>query len=274
MNFANKGIMGVIFRKFDSVGQFSHYLNTSEVSPIFKGCSLDSRNASKSFTGTESYECADELLLRGDREGMEIVRKTISATPSLKGSGECQKKKFFNDIAGFMPHVPNYLAGVPQQMINSKVVRYKNSKVLNIVYNCAVHCGISADDMRKAALKILSFVNKAERNGYRVNLYVLNACYLGDEELVLLVRIKDSNNYVDLLKMVYPMTHPSWLRRHIFAFIEKCPELHNRKWVGSYGYVEENEEKIKSNLAKSNIKVDYYFSYYNTNHGKEIKYEL
>lgn len=269
----------MVIKKFDSVGQFSHYLNNTEVSPLFKGHSLTSSCASKSFSGTESYECADELLLRGDREGMEMVRKIISKNPSsLHGSGERAKKRFFNDVAGFMPHVPNFLAGVPQQMINSKVVRYKNSKVINVIYNCAVSCGESADNLRKVALNVLSFVNKAERNGYRVNLYVLNSCFCHKtktsdlEELMLLVRIKDSNNYADLLKMVYPMTHPSWLRRHVFAFIERCPNLHNKSWISSYGCVDLNEEKTRTTLIKNNIKVDYYFSYYNAKNG--IKDEL
>ena len=69
----------VIFNKFDSVEEFSHWL---QVTPqTANGKKFDYSNeiskSSTEFTGTESFEVADGLMKFGDKENAENINATI-----------------------------------------------------------------------------------------------------------------------------------------------------------------------------------------------------
>ena len=52
--------------KFESISEFQRTINTREVHEFYKDI-LSSENATKTFTGTESYEEAENLLSYGDK---------------------------------------------------------------------------------------------------------------------------------------------------------------------------------------------------------------
>ena len=52
--------------KFESISEFQRAINTREVHEFYKDI-LSSENATKTFTGTESYEEAENLLSYGDK---------------------------------------------------------------------------------------------------------------------------------------------------------------------------------------------------------------
>ena len=75
----------VIFNKFDSVEEFSHWL---QVTPqTAKGKEFDySNETSKSnteFTGTESFDVAQKLLKYGDKVNADKIAATIRKIKAL-----------------------------------------------------------------------------------------------------------------------------------------------------------------------------------------------
>ena len=213
----------VIFNKFNSVEEFSNWL---QVTPqTSKGKEFDASNEiSKSnteFTGTESFDVAQKLLKYGDKVNADKIAATIRKIKA-QGKGNETRNKLYNSPCGFMPIVPKVLAGDPQNMLAIKKQKYTSTKVLNIAYNVAVSCSITVTELTETAAKVANVIASLEKNGYRVNLYAY-ACGrdLKNNYYSLLVKIKDSGKYLDTLRIAYPLVNPSFLRRHLFAYLER-----------------------------------------------------
>lgn len=248
-------------KNFDSVSQYLRYLNTTATSSLFKDCSLASSDGKVSFCGTASYQEADDLFRYGDKELWKKVKAKMTERKVI-GSGTASKHQYFTDVCGFVPHIANYVQGLPNNMINKRVVRYKSSKVISVVYNPTVAWNVSTDDMINVSLKVMDFIAGLESKGFRVNLYTMLSSVGNNERVSSLVRIKSSEDYTDKLKLVYPMVHPSMLRRHFFRFIETFEKLTDENFTCGYGKAELSEVDAKKLLREQNIKCDYYFDYY------------
>ena len=111
----------IIFNKFDSLEAFSNWL---QVTPqTAKGKELnESVTNSFSFTGTESFEVAQNLLKYGDKENADKIAATIRKIKA-QGKGNETRNKLYNSPCGFMPIVPKVLAGDPQNMLAIKKQR-------------------------------------------------------------------------------------------------------------------------------------------------------
>lgn len=254
--------MKYIVKKFDSLHQYASYLNKAEMSSLFK---LAGKEASKegdlSFTMTSSYEEADNLLRFGDKENLSKLQTKLSKI-SLKGSGETKKVETYRSFVGYAPHVPSYISGQPKTMLRKRIIKTQNAKVLNIVYNpCAAAC-VGADELLEASIKVMNFISSIEKQGYKVNLYTFISTKNKQETVAMVCKIKSSDDYTDLAKMVYPMVHPSFLRRHFFRFIETNKEITERNFCYGYGTPVYDEHEANSIIKNMGVRCDYYISYY------------
>lgn len=221
----------ILFNKFDSLESFSQWL---QVTPqTAKGrefnSSVEVSRSNTKFTGTESFEVADDLLKFGDKENADKINATIRKIKA-QGTGNNTRNKLYNSPCGFMPIVPKVLAGDPQNMLAIKKQRYSSTKVLNIAYNITVGWSITAEQMIETAAKVANIIATLEKNGYRVNLFAY-LCTGGKRNTVasLLVKIKDSGKYLDTLRIAYPLVNPSFFRRHVLGYLERI------KGYGLYG---------------------------------------
>ena len=105
----------VIFNKFNSVEEFSNWLQVTPQTEKGKEYN-DSIKNSFSFTGTESFEVAKNLLKYGDKENSDKITAAIRKIKA-QGKGNETRNKLYNSPCGFMPIVPKVLAGDPQNML-------------------------------------------------------------------------------------------------------------------------------------------------------------
>ena len=84
------------------------------------------------------------------------------------------------------------------------------------------------------------------------NLYVASISCMtsGGAAQGFILKIKDSGQYIDLLKTAYPLINPSFLRRHDFRFLEITPGV---PYNSNYGYVIMDEEKTKRIIGEAGI---------------------
>ena len=205
-----------VSRRFESVYEFSAWLKNTAPTPGFR---MSSVRRDADFAGSASYEEADKMLLDGWDSGAADVQKIMMENCS----GEEIARRYALSVAGCVPCVPAYLAGSPANMIAIK--RRKIARpVVTICYNCAVGEGADASDIRRAAAKLLNIIRGLEAGGVGVNLWVcsFSRSRTPGESVTMAVKIKSSNEPFNLLNMAYPLIHPSFNRRHKFAFIERC----------------------------------------------------
>ena len=231
------------FEKFESVTEFIHTIDTRKVRESFED-KQHSQTKDFEFTETFSYEEANNLFLYGDKKNADKLNEALRKIKA-QGKGNETRNSLYNSPCGFMPIVPKVLAGDPQNMLAIKKQTYQSTKVLNVVYNTTVHGSVKKENILNVAAKIANVIASLEKNGYRINLYVFFAakdCYKGKTEASCLIKVKDSGKYLDTLRIAYPLVNSSFLRRHLFAYLERLPEY---VLEYNYGYVagDDNAQK-------------------------------
>lgn len=233
---------------FDSINEVVKYNRGTERTPHYKKyhASDGMGRGYKEFTSTSSYEEAEDLLLHGwDSKSYEL-------TKTLKSPSSASKRQIRNtySVAGYQPCVPRYLQGLPDSMINHKVVTVK-SKIVNIVKDIGYAGYVKAETMQNESLKVLKLVRSLESKGYRVNLYIsfVSCVPYTSKKLNMQIKIKDSGQKLNIKQVAFPLVHPSMFRRIVFGLIERLEETKN--FGVGYGKCTEYDE-VK-HLFKGNI---------------------
>lgn len=217
--------MKTIAKKFDSLTAFSSWLavtpNKFDDSDIRWG----SRGSDDDFYKTPDYETANNMMLGGWSDGA----KRIQAFMTSGSVGAAPARRVVNSVVGFAPNVPAAIAGRPLNMRRAIKVNQPR-RVVSIFYNTSVAASVDASDIEKNAAKLFNVVAGLERSGVRVELWVGSLSenvgrrreYLG-----LAIKIKSADQPLNVLKMCYPVVHPSFNRRHKFSFVEKVCDPKN-----------------------------------------------
>ena len=242
----------VIFNKFDSVEEFSNWIQVTPQTEKGKEFNQSVTNSYR-FTGTESFEEAQNLLKCGDKEKADKITATIRKIKA-QGKGTETRNKLYNSPCGFMPIVPKVLAGDPQNMLAIKKQSYKSTKVINIIYSMSCSGSVSAVEILNNSAKLVEVICQLEKNGYRVNLYTGdNAIFDQKAQTAFIIKIKDSGKYLDPLKIAYPLVNPSFLRRHSFKWLETFNEFDARGDYGKPMYGDEFREFMKDKFRNAVI---------------------
>lgn len=245
--------MKIINENFTSINKLLDVINSRKINAVFsERSSQASEDESYSFTKTNSYKEATELLLKGYDEVLDEIKRGVNFNYEKK-IGMRPK----NDINGFIPNVPNSLLNLPQSMINIQRIP-KKVPVINIIYAVNANCGVESDDYMRAGIKILNIINTIESNGIRVNLKNAFFCASKEDEIVFsTVNIKRDLEPLSLLKICFPLVHPSMLRRIGFKYLETQPDIKRSNWTYGYGrsvYVGDSEhQEIKKCLNRNDI---------------------
>lgn len=259
--------MKYIVKKFDSLNEYSRYLK-SDMSDLFKKYGhAASEECTKSFTGTSSFEEADNMLKFGDLENLKKIKAELSKI-QVNGGGETKYTETYRSFVGYAPHVPSYVSGQPKTMLRKRVVRETDVKIVNIMYSSAASCGVDARDILETSVNVMNFIHSLEKQGYSVNLYTMIATSKGNETVSQIVKIKSSDDYTNLSKVVYPMVNPSFLRRHFFKFMEVTEGITNKDFCHSYGLPVYLKSEVQPIWEQVGIRIDYYFDFY------EAEYQL
>lgn len=233
--------------------------------------SFEGRNSShggnRGFTGTDSYAEAERLCLCGCPELLESLD---SALESVMYEYNMSKKSLLqNTVVGYCPNVPNALMNLPNSMFLRELARTE-SKTLHIVFCNSVSCGESTENMTRAGVQLLAAINILELKNYSIR---LDICFDGAHDVEYndevgeyacnLIKIKDFGEPLDLLKLSFPIAHPSMARRIGFAALETMPTI--KAYYRAYGRpmsIEEYKECL--NLHKDIIVLDVRSLKYNT----------
>ena len=249
--------MRTIVNKFESLSALSSFIANNEVNGWFKkNNKKESETGSKYFTGTESFEAANDLMLQGWSEGAARVQKYMNAG----ATATAPKRQLYNSVVGFAPNVPNYLSGNPLNMINQKRVKTPK-KVVTIVYACCVPWNVDSSDLEHSAAKLFNVISGLEASGVRVGLWVIDAAITSTEKetIYTAVKIKTAGQPFNLLKMVYPAVNTSFFRRHCFAVRERSNTKYG--W-GSYGCSLTETTQLKAACDALRIPSDNVFNHY------------
>lgn len=241
---------------FPNISEFYNFLKKT---PRRSGADNGSEERGSGWAGTKTLEEAYDLLLTGDENLYKIFQEKKDIKIDKMLGNAINRKKFKNDIVGFQPNVPNYLLGIPTDMINDVPMKL-SQKVINIVLCMSVSAGVSANTIQDIGIKYAQVIDLLEKGGYRCNLYIAHAGLHSGEKDICLIRIKTDKEPFNLKKCVFPIAHPAMFRRIMFRWIECC-DVDKELTTCGYGRPMEDkkylqtiiEENLKSNFVVWNF---------------------
>lgn len=219
----------IIRENFNSIEEMLHELRTRPKNKIMEDANSSQLNG-KDFTGTESYEEAEELITTGYTEILDQIKSGLKFD-----STEKSKVVPENNVYGYVPNVPNAIMNLPKSMIYQKRAPRKITSV-NLTYCPTANCGTDSETFVTNGIKILNVVNSLEKNKIRVNLKAALKCSeCGDEYVLATVTLKGYREKLNLQKICFPIAHPSMLRRFGFRWLETTKEITYHRWEFGYG---------------------------------------
>ena len=242
------------FRCYDSIDAMVKHLG-SEGGGHSSNATYDTE-----WYGTKTYQEAEERIKKGDDELAKMLRGSEKLDIHMPSTGI--RKRMVTRVAGFAPHVPNFLAGVPNNMIWCEEKKVQK-KVLTVIYGCNTYGDETAEDIAKVSARVVSCIMSLERKGYRINLYASNVADSGSDRTGFITKLKDSGQHIDVLKMAFPLLSASWNRRFGFRFRELCG------WRGTGGSLHGRE--LREWLNANNVKYDIGLSYYDAKRIKTVE---
>ena len=196
------------------------------------------------FESVKDYDEALNFLRNGYQPTVNKLREKLS----VRDPGQ-KRISFQNNIVGSSPIVPLALKGVPNCMVDTKMKQIK-CKVIDIYYDMTCSCSTKSEDIIKNGQKVLGAILDLEHQGYRFNLYAIQTYTDSTSSDILAVKIKSSNQPLDLKRMSFPLTHTAFFRVIGFDWYSKFPK---GKYRCAYGHAigyELNKSDLKEFSAK------------------------
>ena len=235
--YNNKKDVKIIFNSLSEVAKFNREAERTSFYGEFHISDEVSSNKDR-FTGTHSYEEAEDLLLHGwDEMAKELTEKL----GNIKANSNKYKNKTIYNVSGYQACVPRYLQGIPTNMISNKRIVTKQ-KVLNITKDFGYSRKVSSRTIKEESIKVLKLINQLELQGYRCNVDIcfVNKHNRGNTYDCISIRIKNASQKMNIKKMAFPLVHPSMFRRIMFGLMERLPECENYGY--GYGYCTKYDE--------------------------------
>ena len=216
-----------IFNRFESISEFTDYLSANVPQQGFLpdngSHAVTPRGKDFAYFGTKSYEEADNMLNFGDDKLAKMLQAELLDVENQETEQEITQT-FDLDVCGFFPDVAAYLSGDPCNMVTMVDTFADKEKVLNIIWQNDAYAKIKAKEIQECAARVINVILGLEKLGYKVNLYYgYSAADNVKNTIGALVKIKNSDEYIDTLRLAYPLVSASMKRRHMFSYLEKTP---------------------------------------------------
>lgn len=236
-----KDVGKVEFVEFDSLQDFKNYITNTPVNNAFKGERLSSNKSDSYFSKTSSFDEAINLFTDGWTSMSTEINNKLSVGHGAMINERAMQRVL--SVQGFQPVVPLYLSGVPQNMVSTRFKPMKK-KVIIIDKDVCYSAAVTSDEIVKESVKALAVVKKLESQNYRVNLNIVFCPESYGKSFCFKIKIKSSNERLNVGKMSFPLVHPSMLRRLLFRLEEVHPTI-TRNFVGRYGRPMSQSDVVK-----------------------------
>lgn len=231
--------------EFDSLLDFYNYINNTPLNETFKHGLLSShREDKRGWAGTKTYGEAIELFKNGWTVGAQDLTRKLKLAETDKQVQTIAKNVL--SMCGYQAIVPLYLNGVPNNMVNKKMVPVKQ-KVITINKALSASSAVSSQTLMNESVKCFQIIKKIESTGVRVNLNLM----ISTGHVMVKIKLKSSSEKLNISKLAFPLVHTSMFRRLYFKFIEVYPTIpNNYRWT--YGRVP-SEEEFRKGCEKGEI---------------------
>ncbi len=231
--------------QFNSISELMKALDEAPVIDGRGDASSDTDRGSD-WCDTASYEEAHDAMLFG-----KTYDNLSTDLNKYKTAGSKEKSSTYLDVVGYNVVVPLAIQNVPNCMINKR--RTINNKIVTILYNCSVPAHVSSSKIMKTTTELMKNIIKLEKDGYRVNLYLMQYNNNGSG-FGYVLKLKTDREVLNIKKLCFPLVSSSFLRRIDFRIKERL----FKDWIGwGYGCAEFDREGVEKVINKT-LRIKHY----------------
>lgn len=209
-----------------------------------------SRVQNSNFALTPNYASAVQLMRKGYSDILGRVRGGMyTKVRNLTSAYESRKSVPRSGVFGCAPNIQRHLMGLPDTMVNREIDP-KKVKTIHIIYSPQAPWFVKGETFVRAGIVLLSAIELIEKSGISVKLdCIFFSGEAGREAIFGTVQLKDYRHRLDVLKLCFPLAHPSMLRRIGFKFLETVPGM-TQDFTMGYGRSLDTDESTA--LYKTN----------------------
>ena len=195
----------------------------------------------------EKFDVAFSKLLNGDTVNAAKIKAQGEILAKGKGKGVPQ---FELSVRGCLPSVPNYLRGVPKNMLNVRR-EPRHKPVIDMFVDSGIYDGINVEKVAAFSARLANVIAATERAGVRINLY--SACIGKDGQDVYgyVVKIKEASSPLNLLNIAFPIMNRA-MCRVVFIHWVDC---NIDKFISGHGCVTQGD-RVREEIGRDGV----YFS--------------
>lgn len=218
---SRKEVSGTEMVVYNSIPELYDHIRTAKRNKAWEGDSIfdNSESYLKSWCG-ELPDEAMEKFFKGDADAAKKIKAQGEILNEAQGG---TMPKIEIGVYGCIPSVPNYLRGVPANMM--RVVREpRRNPVIDIYVENSIYDGIDTDKVAEKAAIIANVIYATEMAGVRVNLYAVNTSHDHHDTgkaYAMVVKIKDADAPLNLLNIAFCVTNRAMHRSVFFAWLER-----------------------------------------------------
>ena len=228
---SRKEVGGTEMVVYNSIPELYDHIKNTKRNAAWEGDSVfdNSEYYLKDWCGELPNE-AMEKLFKGDADAAKKIRAQGEILNEAQGG---TMPKIEIGVYGCIPSVPNYLRGVPANMM--RVVREpRRNPVIDIYVENSIYDGINVDRVAEKAAIIANVITATEMAGVRVNLYAMNTSHDHHDTgkaYAMVCRIKDADAPLNLLNIAFCVCNKAMHRSIFLMWLER----HANNRVSGYG---------------------------------------
>jgi hypothetical protein len=204
--------MPTIVKQFDSLDTFADYL-------VASGKTTKSmERGDTDFYGCDFYTAIERACRGGDAQTVERIEALVDEIecemPTLPMRGT-----MVPEIVGFIPHIPNYVAGLPDAMLTYSE-QPSEAAPLRIAVDVCCSGGVNAESMAKRGAAVAAFAYLASSRRPVELLAIAGMNSGGERKSAQVPVVHLGNSPLDVGAVAFALTDPAMLRRLCFSFAE------------------------------------------------------
>lgn len=179
------------------------------------------------FYGTPTMEHALHLAMKGWTEGANLIEETRRKIQALRPKGPRMIKY---GIAGAYPNVPRAVAGNILNMHQPAIDKARKRAVITLVADMSANCGVDKQMITNRAATVAALIDEIEGAGFSCEVIACGTSKdtWGSKDppkytALTAVRIKESHQPMDVVRMAFPLGHAAMWRRLIFGDWQREP---------------------------------------------------
>lgn len=206
---------------FGSVGEFAAKSLAAARGPSSVGSEFAAKGQDR-FYGTKTVEEAEGLLAKGWPDGAaRIARLRDKLNVVVREAAASRVRDTVWGVEGEWCDVGRIALGEPEccARVDSEGDG-ETGRVVTLRYNRSVSCAVSTEAIEARGVAVLAAIDLIEASGVRCEVIVSFASRGQGPNLEANVIAKTADAPVDLDRLAFVLTHPSFFRRIGFAFLE------------------------------------------------------